>query len=133
MYLAQQQIELTGAEFSLLYLLAQKAGQVISKAELSEQALGKLASFVSAQLAAAPVGGGQPFISPDLADGATPKSGYFVLVADTAAALDVLTQANTCNNIAPSRSMYHVSANPVTPGQTGSRFLISSMTYRLAS
>lgn len=40
-YLAQQQIELTGAEFSLLYLLAQKAGQVISKAELSEKALGK--------------------------------------------------------------------------------------------
>ncbi|HEY9042822.1 MAG TPA: response regulator transcription factor, partial [Rheinheimera sp.] len=45
-YLHQQKIALTGAEFSILYLLAQKAGQVISKAELSEQALGKpLCSF----------------------------------------------------------------------------------------
>lgn len=45
-YLQKQKIELTGAEFSILYLLAQKAGQIISKAELSEQALGKpLSSF----------------------------------------------------------------------------------------
>lgn len=42
----KQAVELTGAEFSILYLLAQRAGQVISKAELSEQALGKpLSSF----------------------------------------------------------------------------------------
>ncbi|NRQ44599.1 response regulator transcription factor [Rheinheimera sp. YQF-2] len=34
-------IELTGAEFSILYLLAQHAGYIISKADLSQQALGK--------------------------------------------------------------------------------------------
>ncbi|MDP2716156.1 response regulator transcription factor [Rheinheimera sp.] len=39
--LQQHNIELTGAEFSILYLLAQHAGHVISKAELSQQALGK--------------------------------------------------------------------------------------------
>lgn len=37
----QQKLSMTGAEFSLLYLLAQRAGQIISKTELSEQALGK--------------------------------------------------------------------------------------------
>lgn len=39
--LQQHNIELTGAEFSILYLLAQHAGHVISKVELSQQALGK--------------------------------------------------------------------------------------------
>ena len=45
-YLQRKKIDLTGAEFSILYLLAQKAGMIITKAELSEQALGKpLSSF----------------------------------------------------------------------------------------
>ena len=39
--LHQQIIELTGAEFNILYLLTQYAGTIVSKAELSQQALGK--------------------------------------------------------------------------------------------
>ena len=36
-----QQIQLTGAEFSVLWVLACQAGRLVSKAELSQQALGK--------------------------------------------------------------------------------------------
>ncbi|MGP9801744.1 response regulator [Rheinheimera sp. NSM] len=39
--LQQHNIELTGAEFSILYILAQNAGNIVSKIELSQQALGK--------------------------------------------------------------------------------------------
>ena len=77
-------------------------------------------------LAAAPAGGA-PYISPDLAnsdDPASPKSGYQIDVNDNADGLnrDVVSAANTCNgSAAPSRAMYHVVADPVTRGQTGTR------------
>jgi type IV pilus assembly protein PilA len=80
----------------------------------------------NADLAKAPAGGA-PFISPDLekADvAATAKSGYTVDVNDNADAgnRDVLTAANTCNvSAAASRAMYHVTADPVSRGQTGTR------------
>ena len=80
----------------------------------------------NADLAKAPAGGAA-FISPDLekADvAATAKSGYVVDVNNNADAAnaDVLTAANTCNaSAAASRAMYHVVANPVAAGQTGTR------------
>ena len=79
----------------------------------------------NAQLAAPPPNGGQPFISPDLANAAVSKSGYFVVVAPRPGAFPVLVQAQTCNNNAASASTFHVSANPVEVGQTGSRFFAS--------
>jgi type IV pilus assembly protein PilA len=81
----------------------------------------------NADLALAPAGGGAPFISPDLAQAdqlATSKSGYTVTVANNTNAgnRDVLAAASTCNNAgAASRAMYFVAANPVSPGQTGTR------------
>src|SRR5215207_6996298 len=80
----------------------------------------------NADLAKAPAGGA-PFISPDLekADvAATAKSGYTVDVSDNADAgnRDVLVAASTCNaSTGNSRAMYHVIADPVSRGQTGTR------------
>ena len=80
----------------------------------------------NADLAKGPAGGAA-FISPDLekADvAATAKSGYVVDVNDNADAgnRDVLVAAATCNaSAAASRAMYHVAADPVSRGQTGTR------------
>ena len=80
----------------------------------------------NADLAKGPTGGA-PFISPDLEKAdvvGTAKSGYVVDVNDNADAgnRDVLTGAATCNgSAAASRAMYHVVADPVSRGQTGSR------------
>jgi prepilin-type N-terminal cleavage/methylation domain-containing protein len=78
----------------------------------------------NADLAKSPPGA-HPFISPDpaVAD-VTPKSGYTVVVSDNGAAdnVDVLPAGATCNaSAAASRTMYHVAADPVTRGQTGTR------------
>ena len=76
---------------------------------------------------AKPPAGGAAFISPDLekADvAATAKSGYTIAVSDNADPLnnDVLPAAATCNVAAgASRAMYHVAADPVSRGQTGTR------------
>jgi type IV pilus assembly protein PilA len=77
------------------------------------------------QLAEEPTAGGEPFISPDLADPAVPKSGYLVAIAERPGAVEVLAAAQTCNAAAESASTYHVSANPFDPGQTGSRYFAS--------
>lgn len=78
----------------------------------------------NADLAKAPPGG-QPYISPDLAVAdVTSKSGYTTIVSDNNAAdnADVLPAAKTCNaSAATSRTMYHVGADPVTRGETGTR------------
>ena len=80
----------------------------------------------NADLAKGPAGGAA-FISPDLekADvAATAKSGYTIDVNDNADALnnDVLPAASTCNTAAAaSRAMYHVVADPISRGQTGTR------------
>ena len=85
-------------------------------------------AITNAQLYKPPTGGA-PFISPDLekADvAATAKSGYVVPVADGGTGVqDVLVTGQTCNNAGASRSMYFVSASPVTAGQTGSRTFAS--------
>jgi type IV pilus assembly protein PilA len=77
-----------------------------------------------------PPPGGQPFISPDLrlADAAPGKSGYLIDVADNADPLnqDVLLAADTCNGVGISRAMYHVSAEPITRGGTGTRSFASN-------
>ena len=72
---------------------------------------------------------GQPFISPDLqvANAAPGKSGYLIAIADSADPLNmlVLAAANTCNAVADARAMYHVSADPIVRGQTGTRSFAS--------
>jgi len=69
-------------------------------------------------LATAPPGG-VPFVSPDLSADPAIKSGYTVTV--TAAGIQVLAAANTCNTNANSMSEYLVTATPVTVGSTGQR------------
>ena len=80
----------------------------------------------NADLAKAPAGS-PPFISPDLekADVAgSAKSGYIVDVNDSADPdnRDVQAAADTCNaSASASRAMYHVVADPVSRGVTGTR------------
>jgi type IV pilus assembly protein PilA len=76
-------------------------------------------------LAKAPAGSTQGFISPDLAVDPSIKSGYSVaLQADAAAGTAAVgTAAGTCNvsSVAP-QSSYEAIATPVTPGSTGTRY-----------
>jgi prepilin-type N-terminal cleavage/methylation domain-containing protein len=80
----------------------------------------------NADLAKGPAGG-VAFISPDLekADlAANAKSGYTVDVNDNADAdnRDITPPAETCNaSSAASRAMYHVAADPLTRGVSGTR------------
>ncbi len=80
----------------------------------------------NADLAKSPPGS-QPFIPPDLAVAnvaATAKTGYTIVVSDNGDPVngDVLPAAQTCNaSAAGSRAMYHVAADPVTRGTTGTR------------
>jgi len=80
----------------------------------------------NADLYKAPTGGA-PFISPDLElanVATTAKSGYTVDINDNAdmGNRDVLVAASTCNAATgASRAMYYVTAEPVAPGQTGTR------------
>src|SRR5471032_856788 len=76
-------------------------------------------------LAKAPTGSTQGFISPDLALDPSVKSGYTVsLQADAAAGtVTVGTGAGTCNvSGAAPQSSYESMADPVTPGSTGTRY-----------
>ena len=76
-----------------------------------------------------PPGGNQAFLSNDLTQVVSPqKSGYVIDVNNNADAAnrDVLAAANTCNvAAAASRAMYHVVADPVSRGQTGTRSFAS--------
>ena len=78
-----------------------------------------------ADLAKPPQGSSIGFVSPDLGTNGVMKSGYIVFLAKDAAAgvTDVGTAAATCNGStnAPASS-YFVSAEPVTPGTTGTRY-----------
>jgi hypothetical protein len=73
-------------------------------------------------LAKAPAGSTQGFISPDLSTNGVVKSGYAVnLAADTSAAT-VTVAASTCNAAAADAvSAYFAEAHPVTVGSTGQR------------
>jgi type IV pilus assembly protein PilA len=84
-----------------------------------------------------PPAGGTPFISPDLgAADPSLKSGYTITLANGLLPQVVLIQANTCNNIAASSSVYYVHAEPITAGSTGQRSFASDnrgTIYQLAS
>jgi prepilin-type N-terminal cleavage/methylation domain-containing protein len=73
---------------------------------------------------------GQPFISPDLqaANAAPGKSGYLVIVAANGSALDMQVAAAACNGANPTRAMFHVAADPISRGQTGTRSFASDQT-----
>jgi prepilin-type N-terminal cleavage/methylation domain-containing protein len=79
----------------------------------------------NADLARPPAAGGQPFVSPDLAQAdVVPKSGYRITVRDNASASNrnVMAAAATCNaSVAPSRAMYYVGSDPVNRGESGQR------------
>ena len=64
---------------------------------------------------------GVPFISPDLATAnvAPGKSGYLVNTVNQG--VQVLAQANTCNNVANSFTDFLATATPITVGTTGQR------------
>ncbi len=83
----------------------------------------------NADLALAP-SGGAPFISPDLATADTGggKSGYLITVAKSSDTNDrvVLAAGSTCNGSSvASQAMYFVGADPLTAGQTGTRYFAS--------
>ena len=70
-----------------------------------------------------PVTGGTPFISPDLGVSNTvTKSGYIVVMTGTAAATAATN--NACNGVlaADLDGGYYGTANPTSPGSTGSRY-----------
>jgi type IV pilus assembly protein PilA len=78
-----------------------------------------------ADLALAPVGSTQGFISPDLKTDPSVKSGYSVaLFKDaTAGTVAVGTAASTCNaSTGVPVSSFESTAVPVTPGSTGTRY-----------
>ena len=73
-------------------------------------------------LAKPPTGGGEPFISPDLATNGVTKSGYRLTLARGAApgVTDVGTAAATCNGSGNTpASAFFASAEPETPDVTG--------------
>ena len=74
-------------------------------------------------LAKAPTGSTQGFISPDLATNPVTKSGYVITVGpDGNGAVAVGTQSGTCNNATQPQSSYAATADPLTPGSTGTRY-----------
>ncbi len=79
-----------------------------------------------ADLAKPPVAGGQGFISPDLAEAVSPdstKDGYVFAIADKPGAVKVADKSRTCNNAAGDpKSGFFASAQPGSPGTTGTRF-----------
>jgi type IV pilus assembly protein PilA len=76
-----------------------------------------------ADLAKAPAGSTQGFVSPDLKTDPSVKSGYSVaLFAETGAAA-VGTAAATCNgSTGVPVASFEATADPVTPGSTGTRY-----------
>jgi prepilin-type N-terminal cleavage/methylation domain-containing protein len=78
-----------------------------------------------ADLFLAPSGSSQGFISPDLKADPSVKSGYtMALFKDaTAGTQNVGTAASTCNgSSATPASSYEATADPITPGATGTRY-----------
>jgi len=70
-----------------------------------------------------PTAGGTGFVSPDLSTSPSTKSGYMLDMAKAPAALDVTAAANACNQpSAPTASAYIATADPQTPGGTGTRY-----------
>ena len=75
-----------------------------------------------ADLAKAPSGSTQGFISPDLSSNGVVKSGYVVNLTGDTGASTVTVAASTCNAAANDAvSAYFSEAHPVTVGSTGQR------------
>ena len=75
-----------------------------------------------ADLAKAPAGSNQAFISPDLATDPANKSGYTVSLTLETGAATVTTAANTCNTSANDAvASFWAGAIPITVGSTGTR------------
>jgi prepilin-type N-terminal cleavage/methylation domain-containing protein len=73
-------------------------------------------------LALAPAGSTQGFISPDLAVNGVVKSGYTVTLASETGAATVTLAAATCNGAAANAvASYHATTVPVNVGSTGQR------------
>jgi len=69
-----------------------------------------------------PTAGGSGFVSPDLSTSPSIKSGYTLDMAKAPSALDVTAASNACNDpSAPTASAYIATADPQTPGGTGTR------------
>src|SRR5262245_51440163 len=73
-------------------------------------------------LAKAPAGSTQGFISPDLSTNGVNKSGYQVNVMSDLSAVEITPASSTCNAAAaPAVSSYFAEAHPLTVGATGQR------------
>ena len=79
-----------------------------------------------ADLAKPPVAGGEGFIDPDLAEAANPenvKDGYFFTLTEKPGSTKVADRTRTCNNAAADpKSGYFATAQPSSPGSTGTKF-----------
>ena len=76
-----------------------------------------------ADLAKAPAGSTQGFISPDLKTDPSVKSGYSVALFKETGATNVGTAAGTCNaSTGGPVSSFEATADPVTAGSTGTRY-----------
>jgi prepilin-type N-terminal cleavage/methylation domain-containing protein len=76
-----------------------------------------------ADLAKAPSGSTQGFISPDLATNGVTKSGYVITLGPDGNGNSAVGPATACNNSATQPvSSYAATANPATPGSTGTRY-----------
>ena len=76
-----------------------------------------------ADLAKAPAGSNQGFISPDLSTDPAVKSGYSVALFGESGAANVGTAAATCNGSTGTPvASYEATADPVAAGNTGQRY-----------
>ena len=86
-----------------------------------------------ADLGQAPTAGGPSFIPADLlaaAGGAAPKSGYGFVI--TGSGSTVLAAARTCNGATNDTvTMFFGTADPVDPGNTGTRFFATDHTGQI--
>jgi len=83
-----------------------------------------------ADLVKPPTGSQQGFLSPDLSSNGVIKSGYIVTLARDGAptTMDVGSAASTCNASSNTPvSSYFASADPVTPGGSGTRFFATDV------
>jgi len=97
----------------------------IAEATYSSSCAGGGYAIDLADLAKAPAGSTEAFISPDLKSNGVMKAGYTMTLAKDAApgTMDIGTAAGTCNASASApASAYFAKADPVTPGGSGTRF-----------
>jgi type IV pilus assembly protein PilA len=95
------------------------------QASYSSSCAGGGYAILLADLAKAPAGSSQGFISPDLSTDPSVKSGYTVSLAKdgTAGVSDIGTAAGTCNvSGGTPASSFFAKADPVTAGGTGTRY-----------